>query len=130
MHWLKWVTIAAALAVIGSCFFPWVIVESRDIVITGIDARGTNYGKPGYMNLLFTGMFFVFSLIPRLWASRINVFLATLNFAWSLRNFIILPRCEGGECPEMKMALIIVFIGSIVMLLGTVFTPVATREDS
>jgi hypothetical protein len=125
---MKWVGILAAISVIVSCFFPWVVIESKEIVISGIDASGTNYGKPGYLNLLLSGIFFILSFIPRLWAKRANLFFSTLNLAWSFRNFILLARCEGGECPSRQPALTILLIASIVMLVALTLTPLTTKQ--
>ncbi len=125
---MKWVGILAAIAAIVSCFFPWVVIESKAIIISGIDASGTNYGKPGYMNLLLSGIFLILSFIPRIWAKRANLFFSTLNLAWSFRNFILLARCEGGECPSRQPALTILLIASIVMLIALTLTPLATKQ--
>ena len=115
--------------VIVSCFFSWVVIESKEIVISGIEASGTNYGKPGYFNLLLSGIFFILSFIPRLWAKRANLFFSTLNLAWSFRNFILLARCEGGECPDRQPALTVLLVASLVMLVALVLTPLSTKES-
>jgi hypothetical protein len=125
---MKWVGLLAAVTVIVSCFFPWVILDSKDILISGIDASGTNYGKPGYMNLLLSGIYFILTLIPKIWAKRTNLFFSTLNLAWSFRNFILLARCEGGECPSRQPALTILLIASIIMLIALILTPLSTKQ--
>lgn len=125
---MKWVGILAAVVVIGSCFFPWVIIDSKNITISGIDASGTNYGKPGYFNLLMSAVYFALSLIPRIWAKRANLFFATLNLAWSFRNFILLAKCEGGVCPVRQPALSILLIASLVMLVMLILTPLAKQK--
>ncbi|MCU7550340.1 hypothetical protein OCK74_14555 [Chitinophagaceae bacterium LB-8] len=125
---MKWVGILAAVVVIVSCFFPWVIIDSRNITISGIDASGTNYGKPGYFNFLLTAVYLILTLIPRIWAKRANLFFATLNLAWSFRNFILLAKCEGGECPVRQPALTILLVASIVMLVALILTPLAKQK--
>jgi hypothetical protein len=125
---MKWVGLLAAVTVIVSCFFPWVILDSKDILISGIDASGTNYGKPGYMNLLLSGIYFILTLVPKIWAKRTNLFFSTLNLAWSFRNFILLARCEGGECPSRQPALTILLIASIIMLIALILTPLSTKQ--
>lgn len=125
---MKWIGILAAMIVIGSCFFPWVIIDSKNIIISGIDASGTNFGKPGYFNFLLCAVYILLALIPKVWASRTNLFFSTLNLAWSFRNFILLARCEGGECPSRQPALVIILIASLIMLVVLLFTPLATKS--
>lgn len=127
---MKWVGIIAALIVIGSCFFPWVIIESKDIVISGVESAGTNYGKPGYMNFLLCTVFLLLSFVSRSWSIRTNLFFAGLNFAWSVRNFIILARCEAGECPVRQPALYVLLIASIMMLIALFATPLAKDKPA
>lgn len=125
---MKWIGILAAMIVIGSCFFPWVIIDSKNIIITGVDASGTNFGKPGYFNFLLCSVYVLLALIPKVWASRTNLFFSTLNLAWSFRNFILLARCEGGECPSRQPALIVILVASLFMLVALLFTPLATKS--
>ncbi|MEI6948241.1 hypothetical protein V9K67_13675 [Paraflavisolibacter sp. H34] len=121
MRWMKWVGIAAAIALIVSLYFPWIVVPGKNIVISGMHAEGTTYGKPGYLNIIMVGLYLVFALIPRLWAVRINIFVAAINLTWSLRNFILLSRCEAGECPERQPALYLFLFFSALVLLSALF---------
>ena len=125
---MKWVSILSAISVIICCFFPWVIIESKSIIISGVDSAGTNFGKPGYMNFFMAGIYFLLSWIPMLWAKRTNLFFAVMNLAWTFRNFILLGRCEGGECPVRQPALIIMLIASVVMLIALLFTPLSAKQ--
>lgn len=115
-------SIAAVIAMIISCFFPWVIVPERSIVISGVNAAGTSFGKPGYFNLLLGSFYLVLTLIPRLWARRVNLFVATINLAWMLRNFLVLSRCEGGDCPEKQTAFYFFILACVVMIVGALTT--------
>ena len=93
---------AAAILLIISCFLPWVVVVSKAITISGMDANGTNYGKPGYLNLILAIIFLIFSFIPRVWAKRANLLIVALNLGWAIRNYFMLSACQAGECPEKK----------------------------
>ena len=59
---MKWTGIAAAVLLIISCFLTWVVIVSKNIIVTGVNAAGTNFGKPGYFNLLMTLFFVAFTL--------------------------------------------------------------------
>lgn len=127
---MKWVGFLAALIVIGCCFFPWVIIDSKNLIISGIDATGTNYGKPGYFNILLSSVYLLFTLFPKVWAKRTNLFLSTLNLAWSFRNFILLAKCEGGDCPSRQPALTVLLIASLVMLVALLLTPLSRNQKT
>ena len=43
----------AGLLLLVACFLPWVTIESRGVVVSGMDAGGTSFGKPGSGHLFF-----------------------------------------------------------------------------
>jgi hypothetical protein len=119
-----------ALVLIGTLFYPWVVIESRNLVISGMDAAGTNYGKPGMFTLLFALLVFIFSLVPRTWAHRICMFSAALNIGWALRNFLIISACEGGECPQRQPSFYIYLISSIGLLISVLLQNVKPVNET
>ena len=122
MQIIKWLGVAAVIALIVSCFMPWVVIESKDIVVSGVESTGTNFGKPGYFHLFFAALYLVFALINRLWSKRVNIFISAFNVAWAVRNFAIISACYGGECPEKKVCLYLALISSILMLVSVLFS--------
>lgn len=120
---MKWFSLAAAAVLIMSCYNTWVIVGSKQIQISGVHASGTTFGKPGYFNLSLTAVYIVLTLIPRLWAKRVNIFVATINLAWVLRNYLLLSRCEAGECPEKQTFFYVYMLAGICMFIGALLTP-------
>lgn len=122
MQIIKWLGVAAAIALIVACYMPWVVVESKDIVVSGVASTGTNFGKPGYFHLFFAGLYVLFVLVNRLWSKRVNIFISAFNVAWALRNFAIISACSGGECPTKQAGLYVVLISSILMLLSVLFS--------
>lgn len=122
MQIMKWLGVAVAIALIVACYMPWVVVESKDIVISGVDSTGTNFGKPGYFHLFFAGLYLLFVLINRLWSKRVNIFISAFNVAWALRNFAIISACSGGECPVKKAGLYVVLVSSILMLVSVLLS--------
>ncbi len=97
--------ILATLMMIGLCFLPWTFIQSIQLSVTGFHAPGTNYGKPGMLNLILGVVLLILFAIPAIWAKRTNVLIAGLNLAWSARNYLLLSSCMMGECPEKKPAL-------------------------
>ena len=121
MRYMKWIGVAAAMLLFFSCFTPWVFIESKNITVSGVDATGTNFGKPGYFHLLMTAFFLVFTFIPRIWAKRINLFVTAINIGWVVRNYFMISACQGGECPEKKIGIYMIVLSSILMLVSAMF---------
>lgn len=125
---MKWIGLAAAALLVAGCFMPWVVIESRNITVSGMDATGTNYGRPGYFHLFFTGLFLCFHLIPTLWAKRFNLPVVALNVAWAIRNYLVIATCQAGECPIRKPGMYAVLAGSLVMLLAALFPDIDLKK--
>jgi hypothetical protein len=113
--------IAAVLLLVIACFMPWVLIPSKQLVISGMDASGTRYGKPGYLHLLLGFFYLIFTLIPAVWAKRFNLLVVAFNLAWTLRNFLILSLCRGGECPERQAGLYLLAMAGVLMLVAALF---------
>jgi len=47
-----------------ACFLPWMSIESKDLLITGMDTTGTKFGKPGLLHLILAGIYTIFTLVP------------------------------------------------------------------
>ena len=130
MRTVKWLPAAAAFILIVSCFFPWVVIESKNIVVTGVESTGTSFGKPGYLHILFAGLFLIFLLINRVFSYRANIFIAALNTGWALRNFVLIPGCEGGDCPQKQLALYIMLLASLALLVLSFFGGKLSIKDA
>jgi hypothetical protein len=117
MKWIKWISILAALVLIIACFFPWVIIRSKNIIVTGMDVAGLSYGHYGYLLIPFALIFILLQLTNKIWAKRLNVAIGALIFTIAFACIWIF-RCEYGECPEKQLALYIVFISSVAVLIG------------
>jgi len=120
----------SAIILAGACFFPWVTVESKSIVVSGVEAEGTNFGKPGYLHFIFIGLYIIFLVLNRLWSRRVNLFISTLNLTWAVRNFILISTCRAGECPEKHIAIYIMLISSIAMIVPVLFADAKIRETT
>jgi hypothetical protein len=119
MKYSQLIGVIAALIVITLCFFPWSYIASKDVVVSGLNAEGTRFGRPGLMNIIMSSIAIILFLIPRVWAKRFNTFITVFNFAWSIRNYIIISYCFMGECPEKKTSLyLLVTISFIVLVMA------------
>ena len=129
MRWMKWTGLASAILLIISCFLTWVTISSKNIVVSGVDAAGTSFGKPGYFNLLMTFFFIVCTLLPKVWAKRINLLFTAMNLAWAIRNYFLISACQGGECPEKHTGLFLLLVASLLMLASSLFPDIKLPEE-
>ncbi len=106
-----------ALIVLGTCFFPWVFIESKQLTISGFHTEGTNFGRPALFIFFTAGLSAILFLLQQIWAKRLNVFITTFCFAWSISKYLMLSACYAGECPEKQIALFILVIASAIMML-------------
>ncbi len=121
MRYMKWIGLMAAALLVISCFTPWVFIESKNITVSGVDATGTNFGKPGYFHLLLAAFFLICTFVPRVWAKRLNLLITALNLGWAIRNIFILAACSGGECPIRKLGIWMMLLASVLMLVSALF---------
>lgn len=124
MRYSKWIGVGAVVLVYIAAFMPWIEVLSQNILVTGMHTEGTNFGKPAMMNLIVSGVSFIFFLWPAVLAKRANLFFTAFNLAWTLRNAIIITTCRAGECPEKKFGLYLLAIGAVLMVFASFFPDV------
>ena len=129
MRYMKWIGLVAVILLVVSCFLPWVIIASKNIIVSGIEATGTNFGKPGYTHFVLGFFFIIFHFIPKLWAKRVNLLVVALNIAWAVRNYFIISMCREGECPEKQIGLWLVLFASVLMLLAALFPDIQLKEE-
>src|SRR4051812_41735753 len=114
MKYTNYIGAILSIALIAFCFAPWVYIESIQTTITGVNTGVTNYGRPGIIHIFLSVLSIILFLVPRVWAKRANIFVTAFNFAWSIRNFLLVTQCQMGECPEKKPGIYAVFILSFI----------------
>jgi hypothetical protein len=127
---MKWVGLIAVILLVVSCFIPWVFIPSKNIVVSGVDSTGTNFGRPGYTHFVLSVFFIIFHFITKLWAKRVNLLIVALNIAWAIRNYFIISMCREGECPEKQIGLWLVMLASVLMLVTALFPDVKLKEEN
>lgn len=128
MKYSQTIGFLAALAILGICFLPWVTIPTKELVVTGMNAKGTDFGTPGKVNIFFSVIMAICFLLPKIWAKRTNVFLGALNFSWAIRNYILLTTCMMGICPERHWALLALVFISAISLLMTFFPKIDVNK--
>ena len=115
--------IAAAVMIIVSAFLPWLTIESRQLVFTGVHTAGSNFGEPGKLNIILSLIAALLFIAQKQWAQRVNVFIAGFLMAWTFRNMILFARCEMGECPHKEIGLYLSLIGAVIAFICVIATP-------
>lgn len=113
--------IAVAIVII-SVFLPWLTIESKHLVFTGMNTTGSSFGEPGKLNIIIAVIAGLLFLVRSKWAARVNLFIAAFLAAWTFRNFILFSRCEMGECPEREMGLYLSVIASIAVFVCVILS--------
>ena len=120
-------SLVAVIILIVGCFLPWMTIESKELTITGLNTEGTRYGKPAYLHFVWAGIYLVFLLINKVWSKRAAIGIAAFNIAWALRNFLLLPACHMGECPERESGLYILLFAALAMFVTPLIGDKATE---
>jgi hypothetical protein len=126
---MKWIGVVATVALVISCFYPWVFIESKNIIVSGIKSDGTNFAKPGYFHFVMAVFYIVFHFTQRIWAKRINLLIAALNVAWATRNFFLISACAAGECPQKKISIYILLFSSLIMMVSALFPDIKLSKN-
>jgi hypothetical protein len=127
MRFLPSLLVAAAL--IAGCFLPWITIETKGITITGVDTTGTTFGKPAYFHFFWVGLFLLLLLINKVWSRRAAMVFAAFNFAWAVRNFLLIPACQMGECPVRRTGLYLMIISSFLLIFAGLIAPAKPQID-
>jgi hypothetical protein len=119
-----------AAILIAACFFPWLNIESKHFVITGMNTTGTRFGKPGVLHIFLTVLILIFLVINRGWAQKAAVFFSAFNIAWAIRNYTLLSACQMGDCPVKLTAIYLLIPLTILLLFCCLLwkTPVMTKN--
>jgi uncharacterized membrane protein len=130
MKYSKWIGISGVIILCIAAYLPWVTILSKNITISGMDTAGTNFGKPALMNIIVSVISAVFFLSSSVMAKRANLFFSAFNIAWSIRNYVIVSMCRGGECPERKFGLYLLMIAAIVIMVASLFPDIKIRTEA
>ena len=130
---LHYLAIVATLAIIATCFIPWVHYNNIDVTFNGYNvkkfATGVYYGRAGIIITIFAAISLLFTLMPSIVAKRVNMFLCALLVAYTLRTYVIFTgSLFDGEVTKLAGIYLIVFL-SFVMVICSVF-PYLKKEES
>ncbi len=130
MKYSNYIGILAGLLMIVAAVFPWIYIPSINATVTGFGSETvTKFGKPVMMNIYLLVINVVFFLVPKEWAKKMNPFAGAINFAWALRNVLLLSTCRNGECPQQQPWLYVYLVAAFVLLVMTVLPQTKSKES-
>jgi hypothetical protein len=55
---------------------------------------------------------------------------AAFNFAWAVRNFLLIPVCQMGECPVRRIGLYLLLLSSLALIFAGLGGALKQQETS
>jgi hypothetical protein len=129
---IQYIAIISCIALIATCFIPWVHYNSINTTFTGYNvtrfSTGVYYGRAGLIITIFTGLSFLLTILPYAVPKRINMFVCALLFAYSIRTYVLFTgSLFDGEVVKLAGIYLIVSL-SLVILICSIFPNL--KEDN
>ena len=88
------------------------------------------YGKPGRTFVFLSVFSCILFILPKIWAKRTNQIVAILIFAYALKTYFTFAACYRGTCPQIKAGLIGMMFFSLVILICSLLSGAALKENT
>ncbi|MFN8243378.1 MAG: hypothetical protein U0X40_04925 [Ferruginibacter sp.] len=111
----------ACVALIAACFMPWTYYEDLHQQFTGFYSYKNQYGRPGVFIVPLASMILVCMILPRVWAKRVNLFLAAFLLAYCIKTYVLFVSCYNNYCPQKLNGIYLMLGASFLVLLGAIF---------
>jgi hypothetical protein len=130
LKFAPYVGISAALLLIIFCFMPWAYYPDIHENFNGFYSRANVYGRPGKTLLFLSVLSITMFLITKLWAKRVNQFVAVILFAYSLKTFILFSSSYGSYSPEIKTGLYGIVVFPLIILIMSLLSVAKVKEGN
>ncbi len=122
---IQYIAIISCLALVATCFIPWVHYNSINVTFTGFNvkrfATGVFYGRAGLVITIFTSLSLLLTILPYSALKRINMFVCALLFAYAIRTYVLFTgSLFEGEVVKLSGIYLIVIL-SLVLLVCSIF---------
>lgn len=112
----------ACIALVVTCLLPWVHYNNINITFNGFNVEpfdtGNFYGKAGYPISFFSVIILGLMFVNKIWAKRLNIFLAAFLIAYSIRTYIIFTSALFENEIEKLPGIYLVVILPILIMIG------------
>ena len=117
--------IFSCIALIISCFIPWVHYNSINETFTGFNVKPfstkVNYGKAGKIIVILTSISLVCTVLPVLFLKRVNMFATALLFAYCIRTYVLFTGSIFDGQVEKLAGIYLIILLSLVLVVCSVF---------
>jgi len=117
----KWLTLAAAVLLILSCFMDWAYYPDIQKSFTGWFSEKNVYGKPGKWLTVMACFAVIAQFLPYLFLKRTNLFLMALNTAYAFFTVVKYTRSYGITNPTAQLGIYLMLISAILLLITAMF---------
>ncbi|MEO6583024.1 MAG: hypothetical protein ABIO05_01800 [Ferruginibacter sp.] len=104
---------------------PWTFYHSIQQTFTGFHVvpfpAGNYYGKAGIPITILSSIILLLLLTPKLWAKRVNLFLAGLLVAYTIRTYIIFTSALFKGEVEKYAGIYLIIIFSFLIMITSLF---------
>jgi hypothetical protein len=129
---LQYIALALCIALVASCFLPWTHYNSINVTFNGFNVKpfstGVYYGRAGLVISIITGISFLLTIIPTVFAKRANMFVCALLLAYTLRTYVIFTGSIFAGEVVTYFGLYLVNILAALILVCSIF-PYLKKED-
>ncbi|MBX2930889.1 MAG: hypothetical protein KF781_02950 [Chitinophagaceae bacterium] len=132
MKYSQLIGIIASLALIAICFMPWVHIPNFNITLSGVNGKVSEeltFGKQFKPHTVLCIIMILFFIINKIWAKRINVFIAFISLSWAIKNYIIFSICRQGICPEKQISLYLLVFFALVIQICSLLPKIQVKQD-
>ncbi len=123
---------SACVALIITCFIPWVHYNSVNLTFNGFNVKpfdtGNYYGKAGIPITFLTVLIFILMFINRIWAKRLNLFLGAFLVAYTIRTFIIFTSALFVDEVAKKPGIYLIVILPLIIMLGCLSADIKVKR--
>ena len=122
---LHYLGILACIMLIASCFLPWTHYNNINETFSGYHVirfvTGNYYGRAGIPITILTLIVLVFTITPKLWAKRANLFLSAFLFAYCIRTYFIFTNALFPGEVDKRIGIFMILILSLFIFVCSVF---------
>jgi hypothetical protein len=129
MKYSKWIGIAACVFLIAVCFMPWTYHADVQKNFTGFFSQNNAYGKPGKFFVFFSVVSIVLIFIQKVWAQRVELFVAGILLAYAIKTYILYSSCYNAYCPEKKAGIFLMLGISLMIFIISLFPDIKISSE-
>jgi hypothetical protein len=131
---LHYTALLTCIALIITCFIPWVHYNSINVTFTGFNvkpfATGVTLGKAGKIITIFTSISFVLTLLPYIASKRANMFVCALLVAYTIRTYVVFTGSLFEDEVVKLLGIYLINVFSLILMVCSIFPKIKSEDLS